>query len=119
MLFRSHLERRIGDPSTALLLVGYQAPGTRGVQLLRGAPEIKIHGRYFPVKASISELPGLSAHADQAEIHEWLKGFRRPPRVTYLVHGEPHAADTLRLKLKDSLGWEAKIPKQGEEFTLS
>lgn len=113
-----HLAHRIHDPKNTVLLVGYQAPGTRGRLLQDGASEIKMHGEYFQVKAEIKELSGLSAHADQLETIEWLKGAKNAPQKTFIVHGEPQAADALRLKIEDVLGWSCVIPKQGESFSL-
>lgn len=112
-----HLAHRIHDPKNTILLVGYQSPGTRGSLLREGASEIKMHGEYFSVKAEVRELMGLSAHADQAEILAWLKKIKSRPKV-FVVHGEPQAADVLRLKIEDELGWETMVAKQGQEVPL-
>ncbi len=114
-----HLENRLPDARNTVLLVGYQAAGTRGALLRQGAQELKMFGRYVPVKARVEELSALSAHADQREILEWLKGFRAPPKMTFIVHGEPQAADALRVRLRDSLNWFAEIPAQFEVKKLS
>lgn len=113
-----HLASRIGDPRNTVLLVGFQAVGTRGRQLREGAAEIKMHGRYFPVHAEIRELSGLSAHADQAETLDWLNGFKKTPDCTFIVHGEPQAADVLRLKICDLFHWKVQVPKQFERVQL-
>lgn len=114
-----HLEKHLPDEASTVLLVGYQAPGTRGRQLKDGAEEVKMHGQYVPVHARIEELSTLSAHADQKEIVQWLKAFRTPPELTFLVHGEPQSADALRVKIKDVLGWNCRIPHTGERATLA
>ena len=98
--------------------MGFQAPGTRGRLLHDGAPEIKIFGDYIPIKARIEEISSLSAHADQKEILNWLKGFKRPPQTTFLIHGEPQASDALRVKIADSLHWKCHIPTQNEKVKL-
>ena len=113
-----HLEKRLPDPRNTVVLVGYQAAGTRGRLLRDGIPELKMYGQYVPVKARVEEISSLSAHADQAEIIAWLKGFRSPPKMTFIVHGEPQAADALRVRLGDSLNWFAEIPKPFEEKEL-
>lgn len=113
-----HLASRIWDPKNIVLLVGFQAEGTRGRQLREGAPEIKMHGQYFRVGAEIRELTGLSAHADQGEILDWLKGFTRKPATTFIVHGEPQPADFLRIKVRDEFGGKVIVPKQLEKFVL-
>lgn len=113
-----HLEYRVGDPNNTVLLVGYQAPGTRGAQLERGAAEIKMHGRFFPVRAAVRTLTGLSAHADQGETINWLRAFTAPPRRTFLVHGEPQSLDALRVKVEHELHWQVSIPAMGDTEEL-
>ncbi len=114
-----HLAARMGDPASTILLVGFQAAGTRGRLLREGATELKMHGRYFPVQCQVETLEGLSAHADQSEILRWMRNFERPPAQVFLNHGEPQALDMLRLKVKDELGWECRIPHLGETFELA
>ncbi len=114
----AHLEERLPDRRNSVILVGYQAAGTRGRQLLSGTPEIKLQGKYVPVKAQVHDLSPLSAHADQGEILWWCRHFKKPPRFTFLVHGEPAASDSLRVKLRDTLGFECFIPRPEETFTL-
>ncbi len=107
----TYLQQYIGKPETTVLLAGYQAEGTRGRQLLDGAEEIKFFGKYFPVKARIDMLQGLSGHADQSELIEWISNIDKPPQETYLIHGESHASDILRVKLNDLPGWNAVTPE--------
>jgi len=116
----TYLKQLIDKPSTTLLLVGYQAEGTRGRQLLEGANELKIFGKYYPVKAKIAHLESLSAHADQKELLNWMKDIKNIPETTFLVHGEPLALDAFRVKIRDEYGWKVHIPKQSEilEFIL-
>lgn len=114
-----HLKRFAPDPRSSILFAGYQAAGTRGAKMLAGARTIKIHGEYIPVKAELDNLSMLSAHADADEIMRWLGGFRRPPRETFLVHGEPEAADALRCRIKDELGWRVRAVEHLEKVSLS
>lgn len=113
-----HLKAYLGDTRHAVLFAGYQAAGTRGEALVRGAEEIKIHGRYWPVRATIENLDMLSAHADAEEIINWLRHFERPPKMTWLVHGEPDAADALRLRIIETLGWPCAVPEPEQEYPL-
>jgi metallo-beta-lactamase family protein len=101
-----------------ILLIGYQAEGTRGRALQNNAHEIKIHGKYYPVKARVVEISGLSAHADQSELIDWLKNFKQLPGKIYLVHGEPSAQEALRVKIQDSLNIPVHIPQQNQAITL-
>ena len=82
--------------------------------MMAGAKAIKIHGEYFAVAAEIRNLDMLSAHADADEIMRWLSGFETPPRMTFVTHGEPTAADALRLRIQDELGWAVTVPEQGQ-----
>lgn len=115
----SHLIRRLPDEENSIVLVGFQAASTRGALLRSGIPELKIYGQYIPVRAHIEEISTLSAHADQRDIIKWLRQVDTPPKNVFIVHGEPQASDALRVRIKDDLGWESKIPKPLETFALS
>ncbi len=104
-----HLARCLPDPRNTVLLVGFQAPGTRGHSLQSGAQFVKMHGAMVQVRASIQSMDNLSAHADAGEIMQWLGRFRSPPRQTFLVHGEPRAAEALRQKIVATLGWSVDV----------
>ena len=107
----TYLQQLIDEPSTTVLLVGFQAEGTRGRQLLDGVHEIKIFGKYYPVKSSIRHIESLSAHADQRELLHWIDNIKNIPEKVYLIHGEPAALDTFRVKIKDTYHWNVHIPK--------
>jgi metallo-beta-lactamase family protein len=113
-----HLARRLPDPRTTVLLVGFQAAGTRGASLQAGAPTVRIHGEDVPVRARVASIGGFSAHADEPELQRWLASFPAPPRRTFLVHGEPAALAAARARM-DALGWPAHVPHHLEEVPLS
>ncbi|PIW27015.1 MAG: MBL fold metallo-hydrolase [Rhodospirillales bacterium CG15_BIG_FIL_POST_REV_8_21_14_020_66_15] len=113
-----HLKHFIGDARNTVLFTGFQAAGTRGARLVHGEDEIKIHGRMWPVRAEISVLHNMSAHADYGEILGWLRHFRTPPRRTFITHGEPEAATSLRMKIQDRLGWDVVVPEYLETVDL-
>lgn len=113
-----HLKRYAPDPRSTILFAGYQAAGTRGATMVNGAAKVKIHGEYVPVRAEIQNLSMLSAHADSDEIMRWLGGFELAPSRCFLNHGEMQAADTLRLRIKDELGWRAQVVEHLDEFAL-
>ena len=113
-----HLRRFLPDPRNAVLLVGFQAAGTRGRLLSEGADELKIHGQYVPVRARVVQIQGLSAHADYAELLDWLRKSGTAPRRAFVTHGEPAAADAFRRRLRDELGWNAVVPTDGSSWTL-
>jgi metallo-beta-lactamase family protein len=113
-----HLKAMMPDARNIVLLVGHQAAGTRGASLTGGAREIKIHGGYVPVRAEVAVLENTSGHADRGEILEWLEGFETAPRRTFITHGEPVAADALRLGIEERLGWSCMVPEHGESVDL-
>jgi metallo-beta-lactamase family protein len=113
-----HLRARLPDPRNAVLLVGYQVPGTRGWRLLAGERALKMHGRYVPVRAEIVDLAGFSAHADGSEIVDWLRSAATPPATTFVVHGEPRASEALAARIGRDLGWAAVAPRLGEQVRV-
>ena len=114
----SYLERYIGLPETTVIIIGYQAEGTRGRKLLEGAQDIKIRGKYYEVKANIVEIEGLSAHGDQKDLLHWLSALENKPKKVFLVHGENQAADELRIKIQELYGFECVVPMMGQTFDL-
>ena len=113
-----HLRQRLPDRHTTVLLVGYQAAGTRGRSLQEGAPSVRIHGQDVPVRARVETVHGLSAHADRNEILRWLRDFAEPPQCTYVVHGEPGSAQALAETVRDVLGWEARVAEDGQNVAI-
>lgn len=113
-----HLKQRLPDPRNTLLLVGYQAVGTRGRALIEGARLLRMHGQDIPVRAQVEVIDGLSAHADQNEILRWLSGFRRPPGKTYMVHGEEQPAKALADVVAERMGWSTEVARDGATVQL-
>jgi metallo-beta-lactamase family protein len=110
-----HLKALLPDPRHHVVFAGFQVGGSRGARLVGGEREVKIHGEMVPVRATISQLSGLSGHADRSELLAWMGRFRRAPEQTFVVHGEPTAADTLRYEIQNRLGWHVRQPQHGEE----
>ena len=113
-----HLKAFASDPRNTILFAGFQAGGTRGAAMLGGADAIKIHGEYVPLRAQVVQIENLSAHADADEILAWLSGFRQPPKRTFITHGEPEAADSLRRRVEETLKWECSVPDYLERVEL-
>jgi metallo-beta-lactamase family protein len=114
----NHLAACLPDPRNTVLLVGFQAAGTRGRSLADGAKTIRIHGMDVPVEAQVASIGSMSAHADSTEIMRWLGGFKRPPSLTFIVHGEPEPMTALSATIKDKLGWTTKMPEHRETVEL-
>ena len=113
-----HLKSYARDPRNTILFVGFQAGGTRGAAMVAGADTVKIHGQYVPIKAEVQNLQMLSAHADQSEIMSWLGQFEKPPKTTFITHGEPAASDTLRHHIEEDLGWNCVVPEYKDKVRL-
>jgi metallo-beta-lactamase family protein len=114
-----HLKAYAADPRNLILFSGFQAPGTRGADLVAGAGEVKIHGNYVPVRAEVATLDMLSAHADGSEILGWLGHFKAAPKMTFIVHGEPAAADALRKRIQETLHWPCTVPEYRDTIALA
>ncbi len=110
--FRYNLEK----PSTRLVIVGFQAAGTLGRQLVDGAERVRVLGQDLAVKAKVHTIGGFSAHAGQTQLIGWAGAFRNKPRI-YLVHGEPGAQQMLKAALADS-GIESEIPAYRDRIEL-
>ncbi len=109
-----HLRHLLPDPRNTVLLVGFQAVGTRGRDLLDGATMLKMHGRYVPVRAEVAAVDEFSVHADAEELIGWLGRAPRVPGATYVVHGEPDAAEALARAARTRLGHLAVVARTGE-----
>jgi metallo-beta-lactamase family protein len=113
-----HLVHALPDERNTILLAGYQAAGTRGRLLKDGAKAVRIHGQDIPVRARVESMDALSAHADSNEIMRWLRGFKRPPSLTCLVHGEPGPMDALKARIERELHWTVRTPNPVERIDL-
>jgi metallo-beta-lactamase family protein len=113
-----HLRHQLPDPRNTVLLTGYQAEGTRGRQLADGARQVKMYGRYVPVRAEIVVDATMSVHADADEVVGWLSRMPEPPQVAYVVHGERHAAQEMENRIRAELGWSAVVPRLGERVVV-
>lgn len=113
-----YLNNHIENPDNTVLFCGFQAAGTRGRAMLHGEQEIKFFGEYKKVKCHIESFTSMSAHGDQQEMLDWMSEFKKAPVKVFLNHGEPHQADTFRVKIKSALHWDAVVPKLFESFHL-
>ena len=114
-----HLKVYLADARNTILFSGYQAGGTRGDRLLKGAGEIRIHGQDWPVRAAIKNLDMLSAHADGDELMAWLARLPAAPKQIFVVHGENAASSALVERIRSELGWNALVPDGDTEYPLA
>jgi metallo-beta-lactamase family protein len=113
-----HLERCLPDHRNTILFVGFQGAGTRGRFIQSGAESVKMHGHQVSVRARIETIENLSAHGDYGEVLRWLGRFSRAPRKTFLVHGEPHAAESLKGKIAAQLRWDTTVAAYLQKVSL-
>jgi metallo-beta-lactamase family protein len=113
-----HLAQRLPDARNAVILAGFQAQGTRGRALLEGTKMLHLFGQAVPVNAEIVELGQFSAHAGKSELLRWLTGLTAPPKQTYLVHGEPAAAQSLQASIQEKFRWNVALARYLDTVAL-
>ncbi|WP_454782378.1 MBL fold metallo-hydrolase RNA specificity domain-containing protein [Legionella sp. WA2022007384] len=113
-----HIRAYAADPRNTLLFTGFQAEETLGAEILAGKKFIEAHGKIIPIHAQVESMRSTSAHADYGEILGWLNQFQQPPNKTFITHGEPEAALSLKSKIEKQLGWQCNIPEYGQQEQL-
>jgi metallo-beta-lactamase family protein len=113
-----HLHRLLPDPGNLIMLVGYQAAGTRGRALLEGAKKLKIHGEQVPVRAEFLQLAGLSAHADSDELIRWIRSGENVPSTIFVTHGEPKASQAFAQRIEEEMDVLPVVPELEDSFDL-
>ena len=114
-----HLKALAPDARNSILFAGYQAAGTRGAALVGGATTVKIHGQHVPVRAEVSQIDSLSAHADRDELLAWVGASPVMPRRVFVTHGEPVAADALRQAIEERHGVPCTVPEYRDSVELA
>ncbi|HEX7404361.1 MAG TPA: MBL fold metallo-hydrolase RNA specificity domain-containing protein, partial [Candidatus Nanopelagicaceae bacterium] len=112
-----HLANMLPDPRNTVILVGFQAAGSRGRSLEEGRTEVKMHGKWIPVHAHISKVESFSVHADGNELISWLKKIIKPGQA-FVVHGEKDAQKIFATRLQSELGWNVIVPQAGASFPV-
>ena len=113
-----HLKTFAPNHRNTIVFAGFQAGGTRGAKIVAGERTVRIFGEDIPINAEVVSLEGMSAHADAKELMDWLRTTKQAPKTVFLNHGEPEAADSLRLEIKHHLGWSAMVPLLGQQVEL-
>ncbi|MBU3575405.1 MBL fold metallo-hydrolase RNA specificity domain-containing protein [Polynucleobacter sp. UK-Mo-2m-Kol15] len=104
-----HLQNNLPRAQNAIVITGFQAYGSLGRRLVDKATKVRLFGEEVPVRASIHTIGGLSAHADQAGLLDWLRSFQSPPKSIFVVHGEPEASAVLAQSIREELEWNNVI----------
>lgn len=115
---RHHLKYNLWRPECTVLFVGFQGSGTLGRALIEGADEVKLFGEPVSVRATIRQLHGLSAHADETGLQNWLHAFAQKPDVVFVNHGEDAVADQFAKTLR-AQGYTAEAPYNGSVWMLA
>jgi metallo-beta-lactamase family protein len=115
---KHHLRYNLGRPECTVLITGFQAGGTLGRRLVDGAKIVRIFGQDIPVRADLYTINGLSAHADQAGLLSWLGHFKKPPRHTFIVHGEENVAFGFADMIRQHWRWHVEVPGYRDTFEL-
>src|SRR6266576_798731 len=113
-----HLAQRLSDARNAVILAGFQAQGTRGRALQEGAKTLRLFGQEVAVNAEVVSLGQFSAHAGKSELLRWLAGLTAAPKQTYLVHGEPSAAQSLQSAIQEKFKWKVSVARYLETVDL-
>jgi metallo-beta-lactamase family protein len=109
---KHHLRHNLSRPECTIIITGFQAAGTLGRRIVDGAKEVRIFGIPVAVKADVYTIGGLSAHADQDALLQWLAHFRQPPKHTYVVHGEQQTSEIFADAVRARLGWPKPVVPQ-------
>jgi len=115
---KHHLRHNLQRKECAILFTGFQAAGTLGRRIVDGAKSVQIFRESIPVRARICTLGGLSAHADRDALLGWLANFKRPPKLTCVVHGELDTAQVFAQSVRDKFNWKVTVPERGERIEI-
>lgn len=116
---RHHLKHNLWRPECTVLFAGYQAVGTLGRSLLDGRTEVKLFGESIDVEANICKLEGISGHADQNGLLEWISQYESNPEQVFIVHGDDEVCDTFASLVTEHTGFKAAAPWSGSEYDLA
>ena len=114
---KHHLKHNLWRPECCVIFVGFQGKGTLGRKIVDGAKSVYILGEEIAVRTSICTINGFSAHADQAELIEWLSDLQTSPEV-FIVHGEEDMEISFGELVKEKYGFTTHIPEKGEVFEI-
>jgi metallo-beta-lactamase family protein len=115
---RHHLLHNLGREESSIVFAGYQGEGTLGRAIIEKKPSVKIMRQEIPVRAQVYTLGGLSAHADQPGLISFMRGIKKAPDTTYLVHGEKNIAEEFGKVIASELGWKTTIPAIGQTVEI-
>jgi metallo-beta-lactamase family protein len=113
-----HEKRYLQDKNSTLLIVGYQAEGGLGRQIVDGAKEVEINGDLIPVRCRVEQISGYSGHADSNALYRLIENITKPVQKIFMVQGDQDSAETFAKRVQDGLGIDSVVPNDGESFDL-
>lgn len=116
---RHHLKHNLWSPENTILFVGYQAEGTLGRAIVDGADTVKLFGETVQIKARIEQMQGISGHADQEILLNWLAKFKITPKTVFINHGSDTVCDEFAETIKNRFNTQAIAPYNGAEYDLT
>jgi len=115
---RHHLKHNLWRSESTIVFAGYQAEGTLGRQLQDGVKSVKLFGEEIQVNAEITQISGISGHADHDGLIKWITAFRQKPKEVFVVHGDDEICDVFADELQNKYGIHAFAPFSGACFDL-
>ena len=115
---RHHLKHNLWRPESTIVFAGYQSEGTLGRSLQDGVDKVRLFGEDIEVRAHIATLQGISGHADQKGLLEWISTFTTRPKRVFVVHGEDSTCDSYARLVHEKTGYDAQAPWSGSAFDL-
>lgn len=113
-----YLKELMGQSTTNIIFIGYQAEGTLGRALLEKEPTVWLNNKSYPVKAQIYKINGYSAHGDQLDLLNFVEGLEKKPDIIFITHGEDDARQTLKEVLTKNGHKNIFIPSKNKAFQL-
>ena len=116
---KHHLKHNLWRPGSSLVIVGFQGEGTTGRQIVEGAKSVRIFGEKVAVRSRLFTIGGFSAHADQADLLNWIGHFeQKPAPKVFVIHGEPISIDAFSNKIRKRFAFEVYTPRLRETLIL-
>lgn len=114
-----HIKNNIEDPTTHMVIVGYQVAGTLGRRIVDREKVLKIMGTEYQNRAKVYTLNGFSGHGDERDLRYWLRGFGHTPRQIFLVHGDEKIITEFAQNIQTELRVDVKVPDYQEVVNLN
>jgi metallo-beta-lactamase family protein len=116
---KHHLKHNLWRQGASLVIVGFQAEGTLGRKIVDGAKSVRVFGEPIAVKARVFTIGGFSAHADQADLLDWIGHFENPRMRVFVIHGERSISEAFAAQVHERLGFDATVPGLGDIIPLA